>query len=267
MIEIWCKNENHNFYKTKFNNFKNGKRCQKCKGEKSSCLQSTSIEYIKKYVESYDFKLIDSSRYKNRDSKISIECNNGHVFETTFGNFKRRDGKNKCTKCSNRDKFEYNYVKSYVESYNRKLLSTEYNKNNEDLKILCLDCNNEFYNSFEVFRNSKNKCPYCSGLKISYNQIVDYMNSINYSLISNEYKNNRSNLIIKCDKGHIFENNLSNIKKGSRCPYCKKTISKGERETKNILYKYNIDNIYQHIFDDCRNTRPLPFDFYLPKYN
>ena len=52
----------------------------------------------------------------------------------------------------------------------------------------------------------------------------------------------------------------------SRCPECN-TNSKGEEEIKRILIKYNIKFNPQYLFDDCRNTKPLPFDFYLPQYN
>ena len=31
--------------------------------------------------------------------------------------------------------------------------------------------------------------------------------------------------------------------------------------------KNNIKFIQQHKFDDCKNIKPLPFDFYLPDYN
>jgi very-short-patch-repair endonuclease len=34
-----------------------------------------------------------------------------------------------------------------------------------------------------------------------------------------------------------------------------------------ILIKYNINYESEKRFNDCRNKRPLPFDFYLPKYN
>lgn len=53
--------------------------------------------------------------------------------------------------------------------------------------------------------------------------------------------------------------------KKTGCPICKE--SNGE----NIVRKYLSDNhikyIPQHRFKDCRDKNPLPFDFYLPKYN
>ena len=43
--------------------------------------------------------------------------------------------------------------------------------------------------------------------------------------------------------------------------------SKGETTIKNILLAKNVSFIQQYCFDNCRNKRPLPFDFYLPNYN
>lgn len=57
----------------------------------------------------------------------------------------------------------------------------------------------------------------------------------------------------------------SNILSGHGCPKC--NASRGEREISNYLSKNNIVNIPQYTFDDCRNKKLLPFDFYLPVYN
>lgn len=41
----------------------------------------------------------------------------------------------------------------------------------------------------------------------------------------------------------------------------------GEIYVKDILDELQVDYIMQYKFDDCRNKLPLPFDFYLPKFN
>lgn len=47
----------------------------------------------------------------------------------------------------------------------------------------------------------------------------------------------------------------------------KEKISQGERIVMNILEKYEIDYEYQYTNSFCKNVLPLPFDFYLWKYN
>lgn len=43
--------------------------------------------------------------------------------------------------------------------------------------------------------------------------------------------------------------------------------SKGEALIRNILDDLNINYYQQYIFQNCKDIRPLPFDFYLPSYN
>ena len=57
----------------------------------------------------------------------------------------------------------------------------------------------------------------------------------------------------------------SNLLKGHGCPEC--VNSKGETIISEYLKENNINYISEYTFDDCRNKRPLPFDFYLPDYN
>lgn len=47
--------------------------------------------------------------------------------------------------------------------------------------------------------------------------------------------------------------------KSSGCPKCNE--SKGEKTIYNWLTKYNIKFKYQYSLDDCKNIKPLPFDF------
>ena len=57
----------------------------------------------------------------------------------------------------------------------------------------------------------------------------------------------------------------SNILSGHGCPICNE--SRGEKDIAAYLKKHNITYISQYTFNDCKNQRPLPFDFYIQKYN
>lgn len=52
---------------------------------------------------------------------------------------------------------------------------------------------------------------------------------------------------------------------GKGCPKC--NISIGEIEIEDYLEKHDFDYVYQMRFDDCRDKRTLPFDFYIPSLN
>lgn len=76
-------------------------------------------------------------------------------------------------------------------------------------------------------------------------------------------------LKIKCKCGNIFQTSFINYSRAgvNRCSSCSKIMSKGELLVNNILLDNNIKFIFQFRFDDCRDIKSLPFDFYLPDYN
>lgn len=57
----------------------------------------------------------------------------------------------------------------------------------------------------------------------------------------------------------------SNILNGKGCPRCNQ--SHGEKEIALLLDKYNISYETQYKFNDCKDKKVLPFDFYLPTYH
>jgi hypothetical protein len=73
--------------------------------------------------------------------------------------------------------------------------------------------------------------------KYTYNEVKEYIESYNYQLISDIYNNCKEDLLIKCDKGHIYSASFASFKNNnSRCPECKK-------ETLRNIYKYDINLI------------------------
>lgn len=84
-----------------------------------------------------------------------------------------------------------------------------------------------------------------------------------YSLVT--YINSQTKIKIVCHIHGVFEQepNSHLCKRG--CPKCK--ISLGENKVKQHLENKEITFIEQKRFDECKNKRPLPFDFYLPDYN
>lgn len=167
-------------------------------------------------------------------------------------------------------RLSYEYVKEYIENFGYKLLSKEYKNNKTELEIQCNDCGNIFHMRFNNFKDGKHRCE-CKGkpLVLTYEYVKNYIESCGYKLLSKEYKNNATYLLVWCGNPNHkpYKVKFNNFKDcNSRCPECN-TTSKGEEKIKEILIKYNIKFNQQYLFNDCRNTRPLPFDFYLPQYN
>lgn len=71
---------------------------------------------------------------------------------------------------------------------------------------------------------------------------------------------------VKCKIcGNVWESTPSNLLKYRGCPAC--SASKGEKFIAYYLKENNIAFIPQKRFDDCKDKRVLPFDFYLPSFN
>ena len=67
-----------------------------------------SYEDVKKYIESFNYKLI-SKEYINSREKILVQCDKGHIYETTFNSFKNK--KSRCPICNGGIRYNHEYVK------------------------------------------------------------------------------------------------------------------------------------------------------------
>ena len=112
-------------------------------------------------------------------------------------------------------------------------------------------------------------CPKCSG---NYNQTTEgfiekakeiHGDKYDYSLV--KYKDLKTKVTIVCPKHKKFLQKPLVHLLGCGCPKC--NASKGEIMVRNYLIKHEFEFEEQKRFNDCRNKRPLPFDFYIPKYN
>jgi very-short-patch-repair endonuclease len=65
--------------------------------------------------------------------------------------------------------------------------------------------------------------------------------------------------------GEFIQDPYHHTNRRQGCPGCSESY--GEEKIFIYLKNNNIDHIRQKRFYDCRNKKPLPFDFYLPNYN
>lgn len=111
-------------------------------------------------------------------------------------------------------------------------------------------------------------CPKCYGrIKRTHEQYVSEVMLINPNIeVVGEYINSRTKILHKCKiDGHEWYAIPNSIIQGSGCPKCNE--SRGEKNISKWLDEFNILYQKQKIFEDCRDTFSLPYDFYLPKYN
>ena len=79
------------------------------------------------------------------------------------------------------------------------------------------------------------------------------------------YRRNDLPIKIVCPKHGDFRQAPNSHLQGQGCPRCIESL--GERMVAAILERHRIKFTPQHRFPDCADTRPLRFDFWLPRHN
>lgn len=154
-------------------NFITGYGCPYCYGN----IKYTYKE-VREYIEKQGYKLL-STEYINTDSKLKLECPEGHKYETTFYRFKNKE--NKCPYCYGNAKHNYEEVKEYIEKEGFMLLSVEYINNKSSLDIQCPK-GHIFHPTLDNFQHGT-RCPYCAKKYKGEENIANYLSSwdINYA--------------------------------------------------------------------------------------
>ena len=225
-IKIECPN-NHAFFTT-WDSWKSGVRCKKCHLDK----RRNSFDFILEQFKKDGYKYI-KGEYHDNNSKLTLECPNKHHYTTIWRTYKAG---HRCPKCF--QKTNYQEVKNFIESQGYKLHSKSYKNNRTKLKIEC-EKHHVFSMDWEHFSRGQ-RCARCQNKIVTKKDIVLKLKEARYTLLSPNYKNNRTKLEIRCDKGHIYKTTGSNVLQGCLCPMCrpnrKKTFEEIEELFKNAGY-------------------------------
>ena len=239
------------------------------------------------YVRAEDLKL-------KSDARVKVICDYcGEEYETQFASYYHGlylNNKNACHDCSGKKGQDINNSKraeqryqaalEICEAHNYKLVSSVqdfYNIRNGRITFVCPK-HGEQTQSLYNFLKKEALCYYCGreSMKDKVRKIPDdveqYVNSFNGNVLLNkeDYVTvDLCNLKIKCGTcGNVFTTSLGCYKNTLHfCPQCVNVRSKGEKKIEEFLIANSIEFEPQKRFEDCRDKKPLPFDFYLPKYN
>lgn len=151
------------------------------------------------------------------------------------------------------------------------LISEEYKNNSEKLLFKC-KCGELFKTSWNEFKKeNKRCCNKCSNLNRETIETVQRFISKNteLKLLSESYTGLHNKLKLRCKCGEEFEATFREVRDRNVhcCRGCRGAKSSLEIYTENILKRNKIEYISQFKYEDCKNKKPLPFDYYLPKYN
>lgn len=241
----------------------------------------TTEKFIEKarliHGDKYDYSLVN---YINSRTKVKIICNEHGVFEQ---NPRGHLVGQKCIKCfvKNRDfssirkSTQENFIEKSKEvhgdRYDYSLVN--YKNSQEEVEIIC--SKHGIFKQKPVYHiNNKSNCPNCA-MNIRHHKTRksdDFITKSKevhgdkYDYSNVVYKNRRSNVEIICKKhGHFSQTPGSHIN-GYGCNKCG-INSIGENKLLNIFESKKIKYLHQHTFDNCKNIRKLPFDFYLEEHN
>lgn len=121
---------------------------------------------------------------------------------------------------------------------------------------------------------NKHGCPICQyeAAKLKPDDIERTFNMYHIKLLNKndyiDYKTKNLNVVCpECGKVFITSYNSFITNHGQCCPSCSKSESVGERKIRKYLEKNKIKFIQEYTFDNCKDIKALPFDFYLPDCN
>ncbi len=256
-IEMQHKKCGHSYMVTPAH-FLNGTRCPKCFGA-----HKKSDEQFKQQV--HDLvgqEYVFLAEYKAARFKLPVRhqvC--GKEYFITANDFL---GGKRCPHCygnlrKTTEEFKQSLRDKYGEEY---LVLGEYKNNRTKIELRHTICGHEYSASPDNVLAGYG-CPRCAGnmqwTTEDFKKYVFEQEGTNYEVLG-EYVNSKVKLMIR----HVscsfeFKTTLDEFRSGNRCPYCRE--SKGEKRITDFLTQQQLSFVRQYRFDDCRYTRPLPFDF------
>lgn len=193
---------------------------------------------MKKYIEDFNHKLlskendiVDDNGYVKAKTKLTIQCDKKHKFETNFDTYKR--GKFKCKQCLHesgyfRRKYSFKDIKNYFKNDGYLVISDESKYKNIEtiLDVICPN-GHEWTSSYNNYQAGY-KCPYCKITEkenIEQVELEQELERYGYEVI--KFKRAKDDFFteslftVKCSKGHITEKRIKSIRENKlTCPVC-----------------------------------------------
>lgn len=246
-----------------------GAGCPKCAIMKKTLTKEKFIENaITKHGNKYDYSNVN---YINSKIKVKIICFKHGEFEQKPTSHLMGRG---CPICGHYSNNVVTDTKSFIIESN-KIHNQKYDYSNVNyinaytkVKIIC-DKHGEFEQQ-PLNHLAGKGCGKCGGTKkLNIDQFLEKSNFVHnfkydYSLVV--FKNVKTKVKIKCPIHNIiFEQTPNHHMKGVGCPICNESY--GEKEIRIFFERNNIKFERNKKFENCKNKKMLPFDFYLSDYN
>lgn len=189
-----------------------------------------TYEYVKDYIENFNCKLL-SEEYKNSTTLLKILCECGETFERKFKTI-QKSPICKCEKCTQKyltekqkTHFDEILFKLKEKGYEILIQEDEYKGINYKYDFKCPNGHERPMYLSDLLNG--HECKICATekvmkkIRLSLKEVKEYFELFEYELLSEEYKNAETPLVIKCPNGHITNTmTYGNFKAGHRCLKC-----------------------------------------------
>lgn len=216
-----------------------------------------------------------SFEFISNTAPMLFKCSCGNIFTRAWGNMYAQLQFN-CPDCALKGRIskrrnKLNDVANIFAEHGLKLISNKYENN-----MTIMDC--ETFDGYKVCVSLNNlihgKSPTIFSAELNpkhfgYNMrkyIADNEVPCEYVGLIDAHG---SKIECRCDCGELFNTTSLLVRNNQqiRCQKCSKKQSSYEWKTEEWLIENGAEFYKQYRFDDCRDCRTLPFDFYLPSKN
>lgn len=208
--------------------------------------------------------------YYTAESKMVCQCKlDGFQWVVRAKNLIAGHGCKQCQKRKQHWRTPEEFIKEMHQYYPDIEPLSQFSGNAGKVHFRCKVCGYEWdavANGFMI-RHSKG-CPKClHRARVTENELRERITKMNTTILYlDSYTDMSHKARFMCKScNYVWSALPGNILSRGTCPHCK--ISLGEKTIENYLINHHITYLREYKFPECKNKRPLPFDFYLPDYN
>lgn len=247
--------------------------CDKCNAKDIAKRKTHDHQwFLKQLKKRCGDEYVPLTNYINtRTEVMMLHVNCGTEFKTTPEKLlrKRKDNRIKgCPECSvNKKRTHEDFVKQVENMYPGEFtVLSIYNDGKAKIKLKHHICGETDWIRAKHFLDQFSYCKTCSKKKKKdtdeFKRVVKELVEDEY-IVLGTYENAKTNILLKhVTCGNEIEMTPDNFQHDKRCKHCHHAKnSKGQRKITEIFIRDNIPFKAEYVIPDCKNIKPLPFDF------
>jgi len=249
--KTWWECSKGHQWETMYSHVRQGSGCPYCSGK----APKTPQDYHDLATER-GFKWL-GPEVANVRTKTRWECPKGHKWEVMYSHVRQGSGCPHCSGLARKEPADYHDLAT---ERGFKWLGPEVAKVRTKTRWEC--SKGHQWEAAYNYIQSDGSCPYCT---VWANKTPQHHHNLaterGFKWLGPEVANGHTKTWWECPKGHKWKMVYSYIQQGTGCPRCRKPY-KGELRIAEVLNGMGITHEQQRTFVSCKNSRPLPFDFY-----